>query len=52
VSFERVENSVPPIVEVEDRHVQHKHWIVHPAATKRFAPSGRGISSIAIDFRF
>ena len=35
VNFERVENAVPAVVEIEDRHVKHKHRIVPlPIATK------------------
>jgi hypothetical protein len=52
VSFDGVESAVPSIVDVEDRHVEHKHWIVHSAATKYFSPSGCETSSIAVDFSF
>src|SRR5438552_9663100 len=45
VSFEWVENSVPPIVEVEDRHVEYKHWIVHPPmAAETSSPSVHQVS--------
>jgi hypothetical protein len=28
VCLERIEDSIPATIEVEDRHVQYKHWIV------------------------
>jgi len=52
MSLERIESSVPTIADGEDRHVEHKHRIVHSAAApKHFPPPGREISSIPIDFR-
>jgi hypothetical protein len=52
MSLERIENSIPPIADGEDRHVEHKHRIVHsPAGAKYVSPSGRETSSIPIDFR-
>jgi hypothetical protein len=42
VNFEWVENTIPTIVDVEDRHVKDKHWIVHsPAAAKHSSPFAR-----------
>jgi hypothetical protein len=32
VNFQGTESTVPAIVEIEDRHVEHEHWIVHSAA--------------------
>jgi hypothetical protein len=28
VRFERIERPAPPILEIEDRHAEQKHWIV------------------------
>jgi hypothetical protein len=39
VSLERVEGSIPSIADVENRHVEDKHWIVHAAAAKYSSPS-------------
>jgi hypothetical protein len=37
MSLEWIENSVPAIADVEDRHVENKHWVVHsPAAPEQF----------------
>jgi hypothetical protein len=33
VSLQWVERAVPAVVEIEDRHVEHEHWIVHSPAT-------------------
>jgi hypothetical protein len=45
VNFKLVENAISPVGEVEDRHVQHKHRIVHsPVALERFSPFVREIS--------
>jgi hypothetical protein len=52
VSLERVENSVPSIAEIEDRHVENKHRIVHTTTTKYFSPRIRDASSITANFRF
>lgn len=46
VNFELVESAIPPVGEVEDRHVEHKHWVVHsPVARECFSPFVREISS-------
>jgi len=45
VNLELVESATPPIGEVEDRHVEHKHWVVHsPAALEHFSPFVRETS--------
>jgi hypothetical protein len=42
VTSEWVESAVPPVGEVEDRHVEYKHRIVHsPAAPEHFSPFAR-----------
>jgi len=42
MNFELVESAVPPVGEVEDRHVKHKHRIVYsPAAPEHFSPCAR-----------
>jgi hypothetical protein len=42
VNFELVENAIPSVVEVEDRHVEHQQWIAHsPAALEHFSPFAR-----------
>jgi hypothetical protein len=47
VNFESVENAIPPVLEVEDRHVEHKHRVVHlPAARKYLSPSVGEILSL------
>jgi hypothetical protein len=33
VRLERIEDSIPATIEVEDRHVHHKYWIVPLAAS-------------------
>jgi hypothetical protein len=33
VCLERIEDSIPATIEVEDRHVHHKYWIVPLAAS-------------------
>jgi hypothetical protein len=39
VNFEWIESAFPPVGEVEDRHVEHKHRIVpSPAAPEHFSP--------------
>jgi len=39
MNFGLVESPIPPVGEVEDRHVEHKHWIVHsPVAQEHFSP--------------
>jgi hypothetical protein len=32
VNFELIENAIPSVVEVEDRHIEHQQWIAHSAA--------------------
>jgi hypothetical protein len=32
VKFELIEDAIPSVVEVEDRHVEHEQWIAHSAA--------------------
>jgi hypothetical protein len=44
VSLERIESSIPAIADVEDRHVEHQHWIVHSPAAKYSSPPVRQIS--------
>ena len=45
VNFELVESAVPPVGEVEDRHVEHKHRIMHsPAAPEYFSLLARETS--------
>jgi len=45
VNFELVESAIPPVGEVEDRHVEHKHRIVHsPVAPEHFSPFVREIA--------
>jgi len=40
-----VEGAVPPAIEVEDRHVEHKHRIVHsPIAPEYFSRFARETS--------
>jgi len=51
VSFEWVESSCPTVGEVEDRHVEHKHWIVHPPTpAENSSPSVHQISQLPVDF--
>jgi hypothetical protein len=39
VSFALIKSTVPSINEVEDRHVEHKHWVVHsPVAPEYCSP--------------
>jgi hypothetical protein len=52
VSLERVENSIPAIADVEDRHVEHEHWIVHSLAAKYSSPRIRDTSSITANSCF
>jgi hypothetical protein len=33
VCLERIEDSIPATIEVEDRHIHYKHWIVSLAAS-------------------
>jgi hypothetical protein len=33
VCLERIEDSIPATIEVEDRHIHYKHWIVPLAAS-------------------
>jgi hypothetical protein len=33
VRLERIEDSIPATIEVEDRHIHYKHWIVSLAAS-------------------
>jgi hypothetical protein len=47
VNFELVESTIPPVGEVEDRHVEDKHWIVHsPVTPEHFSPFARQRSSL------
>jgi hypothetical protein len=40
-----VESAVPPVGEVEDRYVEHKHWVVHsPVAPEYSSPFVRETS--------
>jgi hypothetical protein len=32
VNFEWIENAIPSVAEVEDRHIEHQQWIAHSAA--------------------
>ena len=42
VNFGLVESPIPPVGEVEARHVEHKHWIVpSPAAPEHVSPCAR-----------
>jgi hypothetical protein len=50
VNFVPAEDAVPTVIEVEDRHVEHKHGIVHSAPTKDFSPPGRQTSAAAAHF--
>jgi len=51
--FQLVKGAVPTTVEVEDRHIEHEHWVVPSlAATKYFPPPDREVSSITINFSF
>src|SRR6266568_4895351 len=53
VNFELVESAVPPVGQVEDRHVEHKHRIMHsPAAPERFSPFARETLSLNFHFGF
>jgi hypothetical protein len=52
MSLERIESSIPPIAGGEDRHVEHKHWIVYAAAAKYFSPAMRQISPPTVYFLF
>jgi DNA-binding helix-hairpin-helix protein with protein kinase domain len=53
VNFVPAEDAVPTVIEVEDRHVEHKHWIVSsPVTAKSFSPPGRETSSSAVAFCF
>ena len=53
VNFELVESAVPPVGEVEDRHVEYKHRIMHsPAAPERFSPFARQTLSLYFHFCF
>jgi hypothetical protein len=52
MSLERIESSIPPIAGGEDRHVEHKHWIVDsPTAAKCSSPFDPETWSIAVDSR-
>jgi hypothetical protein len=51
VSFAWVESAVPPIADVEDRHVEDKHRIVHsPPMPEHFSPCVSGILSLNFHF--
>jgi hypothetical protein len=53
VNFGLVESSIPPVGEVEDRHVEHKHWIVHsPVAPEHFSPCARETALRSFHSRF
>jgi hypothetical protein len=40
VKFELIEDAIPSVVEVEDRHVEYQQRIVHwPTARKQVSPS-------------
>ena len=42
VSLKWIESAAPPVGEVEDRHVEHKHRIVpSPVAPEHFSPRAR-----------
>jgi hypothetical protein len=32
VNFELIENAIPSVVEIEDRHIEHQQWVAHSAA--------------------
>jgi len=36
MGFQWVKNAVPAAVGIEDRHVEHKHWIVPSLVTAKF----------------
>jgi hypothetical protein len=45
VNFELIENAIPSVVEVEDRHVEREQWIAHsPTALEQFSPLVRETS--------
>jgi hypothetical protein len=38
-NFAGIEDAIPSVVEVEDRHVEHEQWIAHsPAALEHCSP--------------
>ena len=53
VNFVPAEDAVPTVIKVEDRHVEHKHRIMHsPAAPERFSPFARETLSLNFHFGF
>jgi hypothetical protein len=38
VCLERIEDPIPATIEIEDRHIHYKHWIVSLAASEDSLP--------------
>jgi hypothetical protein len=51
VNFQGTESAVPTISEIEDRHVEHEHWVMHSPATRGCSSTGQAESS-RLSFHF
>jgi hypothetical protein len=48
VNFEWIENAIPPLGEVKDRHVEYEHRVVQlPVALEYFSPFARETSLLS-----